>query len=207
MPSGSPHVHTFDRLLDVLKEKKCFQYYSEFARLVGCSPPRINQARTNSPEASKELIQRSVEAYERHLAENLIVPILQFEPIDPHRSSPTSWNFYADRSKRANLRSKLRDRKGIYCFHDSSGRTIYSGLAGKPGGDGDLYTEAKQRLLAELNRSLYLPNKQPEPALVGQIAKFLTAYEITSTHVIEHIEGMLLACFGNDLWNKNGTRF
>ena len=99
------------------------------------------------------------------------------------------------------IKEKIEGKHGLYLFCDRSGHAIYLGKT-----EASLYGEAKQRLKATPNRGTYVPIKATKPQM-GQVAHYLSAYQVSNVAAVKNIESFMLRAFANDLRNKNGGKF
>jgi hypothetical protein len=51
-----------------------------------------------------------------------------------------------------------------------------------------------------------VPIKTTRPQM-GQVARYLSAYEVTNVAAVKNLESFMLRAFANDLRNKNGGTF
>jgi hypothetical protein len=158
-----------------------------------------------------------MEVAQKRLIENAVVPIIEFFPTNPvptpkkgdlHIFSPK-----ADNNALSGLHRYLKDARGIYIFHDSTGHAIYAGKAEKH----PLWSEINQAF----NRSRgnvqsvwrvdpppnYIGWKAPEkkqikrvPVALHEIARYVSAYQVP-TDLIGKFEALLIRSFANDLLN------
>lgn len=191
--------HIFNALLDALQEEYGNVTQQQIAKAL-----RVTQATIsnwyNGGEPSKANLKKLIEFFRRHHAVTLVKPIFEFHPIDPVPSGG-SWKFSTDPKVVGALKKRLEKIPGIYLYYDSAGHAIYLGKT-----EASLYDEAKQRLKAVPNRSLFVTPKA-KISQMGQMARFLSAYEVTTPAAIKNIESFMLRAFANDLLNKNGGNF
>ncbi|GEM_PF-1714481 len=131
--------------------------------------------------------------------EKLVERLVEFEPI-----TPTRRHLDSEKDKEKKLADKLKGKRGLYIFYDSAGRVIYVGKSAM-GKNHDLLAEAKQRLGAGTKRSFYEPTRKGV-AIVGKMARYLSAYEVRNRYAIHKLESLLLRAFPNDHGNKNTGR-
>jgi transcriptional regulator with XRE-family HTH domain len=191
--------HIFAALLEALEEEYGPVTQAQIAAALGVTQATISNWK-NGGEPSKRNLKKLIEFFRGHHAATLVRPILEFQVIHPVKSG-NEWRFTSDEEVVSSLKEKLDSRPGIYVFYDSSAAAIYLGKT-----ESSLYGEAKQRLKAIPNRSMYLPTKAKVGAM-GDRARFMSAYEVTIPAAIKNLESFMLRAFANDLLNKNGGHF
>lgn len=191
--------HIFIALLEALEEEYGAVTQAQIAKALGVTQGTISNWKGGS-EPSKKNLRKLIEFFRGHHATTLVKPIVEFTAIQPTKSG-NEWRFSSEPKVVAGLKTKLDGRAGLYVFYDSSGAAIYLGKT-----EASLYTEAKQRLKAIPNRSIYLPTKSKAGSM-GERARFLSAYEVTISAAIKNLESFMLRAFANDLLNKNGGHF
>jgi transcriptional regulator with XRE-family HTH domain len=189
----------FTSLLEALEEEYGSVTQAEIAKALRVTQPTISNWK-NGGEPSKSNLKKLIEFFRAHHAATLIKPLLEFEPIQPLRSG-NEWRFSAEQSVIDHIKGETEHRRGVYLFYDSSGHAIYLGKT-----ESSLYGEAKQRLKATPNRGTYVPIKTTRPQM-GQVARYLSAYEVTNVAAVKNLESFMLRAFANDLRNKNGGTF
>ena len=131
----------------------------------------------------------------------MVRPIIEFEEIVPARRRNT-WALHGtDARKNRHLRNKLQNRKGLYIFYDSTGKVTYVGKTTRC-----LWNEVRQRLNAKVNRPFYRPMRV-RGVIQGQVARYLSAYEVSPARAIHNLEVLMLRAFPNDLANINIGNF
>lgn len=191
--------HIFNALLDALQEEYGTVTQQQIAKALGVTQATISNWATGG-QPSKTNLKKLIELFRQHHATTLVKPIFEFQPIDP-KPSGDSWKFSDDAKVVAKLKKSLENVSGLYLYYDSAGHSIYLGKT-----EASLYTEAKQRLKAKPNRSIFVPTKA-KASEMGQLARFLSAYEVTIPAAIKNLESFMLRAFANDLLNKNGGHF
>jgi transcriptional regulator with XRE-family HTH domain len=191
--------HIFTALLEALQEKYGSITQGRIASALGVTQGTISNW-SNDGQPSKNNLKKLIDLFLQHHATTLVNPILEFHPIAPEPSGD-SWKFSNDPNVTTKLKAELDGVPGLYLFYDSAGRAIYLGKT-----EASLYAEAKQRLKAVPNRSIYVPTKAMASQM-GQITRFLSAYEVTIPAAIKNLESFMLRAFANDLLNKNGGNF
>ena len=190
----------FSALLEALEEEYGFITQEKIARKLGVNQTTISNWKNGKNTPSKKNLEMLINAFREHHAQTLIRPIFEFKEILPFCKG-SSWGFSSDTEALNEIRGKLSKKIGIYLFYDSAGKAIYLGKS-----DACLYNEAKQRLNGLANRPFYKPNKSAHP-FMGDMAKYLSAYEVTVPAAIKNIESFMLRSFANDLMNKNSGNF
>ncbi len=170
----------------------------DLAKHLGVSAAAVSSWLTGKAEPNHASIRKLLDLHAGHRASALFVPLVEFVPIHP-QPTKSGWRLGPDEAR--HLEPLLRRRKGIYVFYDSAGEATYLGKSAC-----DLWKEARQRLSAEANRPFYAPEKGPSREQ-GDIARFLSAYEVTVPAAIANIETFMLRAFANDLMNRNGGNF
>lgn len=130
----------------------------------------------------------------------LVEPLAEFRRVSPVNSG-SSYRFDADRDNELELRDLLHGHAGIYVFYDSSGRVTYLGKTSVC-----LWTEAKQRLKAKVNRPFYAPTLT-KGVQQGEIVRYVSAYKVRVPAAIHNIEVLMLRAIPNDSANKNIGKF
>ncbi|WP_172202807.1 helix-turn-helix domain-containing protein [Niveibacterium sp. COAC-50] len=191
--------HIFSALLEALQDEYGTVTQQQIAKALGVTQATISNW-SSGGQPSKTNLKKLIDLFREHHAATLVKPIFEFQAIDPTPSGD-SWRFSADAKLVAELKAKLENRPGLYLYYDSAGHAIYLGKT-----ESSLYTEAKQRLKAVPNRAIFVPTKA-QASQMGQLARFLSAYEVTIPAAIKNIESFMLRAFANDLLNKNGGHF
>lgn len=191
--------HIFSALLEALKEEYGTLTQQQIAKALGVTQATISNWATGG-QPSKTNLKKLIELFRQHHAATLVKPIIEYQAIDPVPSGD-SWKFSNDAKIIAELKENLTNVPGLYVFYDSSGHAIYLGKT-----EASIYAEAKQRLKAVPNRSIFVPTKA-KASQMGQLARFLSAYEVTIPAAIKNLESFMLRAFANDLLNKNGGHF
>ncbi len=191
--------HIFSALLDALQEEYGTVTQQQIATALGVTQATISNWSAGG-QPSKTNLKNLIDFFRRHHAASLVKPIFEFQAIDPVPSGD-SWKFSDNKKVVAALKASLSNVPGLYLYYDSSGHAIYLGKT-----ETSLYAEAKQRLKAEPNRSIFVPTKA-KASQMGQMARFLSAYEVTIPAAIKNLESFMLRAFANDLLNKNGGHF
>jgi transcriptional regulator with XRE-family HTH domain len=170
----------------------------DLARRLGVSPAAVSSWLTGKSEPNAKSIGKLLDLHADHRASALFAPLVEFASIHPDRVG-AGWRLAPDEVAR--LEPQLHQRKGIYVFYDSAGEAAYLGKSAR-----DLWQEARRRLSAEANRPFYTPDKGASRKL-GDIARFLSAYEVTVPAAIANVETFMLRAFANDLMNRNSGKF
>lgn len=191
--------HIFLWLLQALEEEYGAVSQERVARAIGVTQPTISNWK-NGGEPNKTNLKRLLEFFRAHDAATLVRPLLEFQPIEPIRSK-NEWRFSSDPNTVRQLKERLDHRRGIYVLYDSSGHAVYLGKT-----ESSLYAEAKQRLKASPNRAVYKPVKSSKPQ-IGEVVRFLSAFEVANLAAIRNIEAFMLRAFPNDIRNKNRGEF
>lgn len=191
--------HIFTSLLEALEEEYGSVTQAKLANALKVTQPTISNWK-NGGEPSKANLKKLIEFFRAHHAATLIKPLLEFQPIQPVKSG-NEWRFSTEQGVIDHIKEETEKRHGLYLFYDSSGHAIYLGKT-----EASLYGEAKQRLKATPNRGTYIPIKTTKPQM-GQVARYLSAYEVTNVAAVKNLESFMLRAFANDLRNKNGGKF
>lgn len=191
--------HIFASLLEALQEEYGSVTQQQLAKALAVTQPTISNWK-NGAEPSKKNLTKLIEFFRAHHAATLVRPLLEFRAIEPVKSG-NEWRFSTDQISIDEIKTALEGRHGLYLFYDSSGHAIYLGKT-----EASLYVESKQRLKATPNRGTYVPIKTTKPQM-GQVARYLSAYEVTNVAAVKNLESFMLRAFANDLRNKNGGKF
>jgi len=191
--------HIFTALLEALQEEYGPITQGRIASALGVAQGTISNW-SKGAQPSKNNLKKLIDLFRQHHATTLVKPLLEFHSIAPEPSGD-SWKFSADPNVTDELKAKLDGVPGLYLFYDSAGCAIYLGKT-----ETSLFSEARQRLKAIPNRAIYVPTKA-KASQMGQIARFLSAYEVTIPAAIKNLESFMLRAFANDLLNKNGGHF
>ncbi len=144
---------------------------------------------------------RNIARLLEYKAAHMVHPIIEFEEIAP-APRRNSWTLHGtDARKNRHLQHKLQKRKGLYIFYDSTGRVTYVGKTTRC-----LWNEVRQRLTANANRPFYRP-RRIKRVVQGQVARYLSAYEVSPARAIHNLEVLMLRAFPNDLANTNIGKF
>ena len=189
----------FVELIEILEDMYGHINQETLAKHLGVAQGTISNWR-NGASPRKASLKKILNLYRDHHTNALVQPILEFKAIRPHKKN-NSWSLATDKSSSSEFRRELEGHKGLYLFYDSAGKVIYLGKSERC-----LYVEIKQRLNAEANRPFYGPTKQPNPRM-GDIANYISAYEVTVPKAIKNLESFLLRSFANDIMNKNSGNF
>ena len=188
----------FATLVEALEDSYGPISQRDLAKHLGVSAAAVSSWLTGKAEPNRSSIRKLLDLHADHRASALFVPLVEFAPIHPERAG-AGWRLTPDDVAR--FEPQLRRRKGIYIFYDSAGEATYLGKSAS-----DLWKEARQRLNAEANRPFYGPEKGPSRKQ-GDIARFLSAYEVTVPAAIGNVETFMLRAFANDLMNRNSGKF
>ena len=188
----------FAALVEALEDSYGSISQQDLARHLGVAPAAVSTWRTGKAEPNRTSIRKLLDLYADHRASALFVPLVELAPIHPERAG-AGWRLAPDEVAR--IEPRLRRRKGIYVFYGSAGEATYLGKSAS-----DLWKEARQRLNAETNRPFYGAEKGPSRKQ-GDIARFLSAYEVTVPAAIANVETFMLRAFANDLMNRNSGKF
>ncbi|MBK9441385.1 MAG: helix-turn-helix domain-containing protein [Comamonadaceae bacterium] len=191
--------HIFNALLDALQEEYGAVTQQQIAKALEVTQGTISNWATGG-QPSKANLKKLIDFFRQHHAATLVKPIFEFQAIDPVPSGD-SWKFSSDTNVVTALKASLENVPGLYLYYDSAGHAIYLGKT-----EASLYAEAKQRLKAVPNRSIFVPTKA-KASQMGQLARFLSAYEVTIPAAIKNLESFMIRAFANDLLNKNGGHF
>jgi transcriptional regulator with XRE-family HTH domain len=148
-----------------------------------------------SPQTTESILKKSA-----HL---MIRGLVELEEVDPGRPGASHWYFYSGRTnvKRARVLKKLERKRGIYVYFDATGRPTYVGKADKTTLDREVEGRLSQR--TKEGRIPYGKGMTKNPRLrQGEIARYISAYEISPTEAIPLIEALLIRATGNILFNK-----
>lgn len=160
----------------------------------------------------------------------VIRPVIEFLPVEPHpseRRNGLNYELFSVLEKAgqhhkylAPLRKLLEGKQGVYVFFDSRGRALYVGKT------------QKRNLWAEMNSALNRPrevqqvwrvkhpvgNRAFDPAQAArrqivahtvklyELARYVSAYEV-SPELIGAVESMLIRCAPNDILNVRMEKF
>jgi hypothetical protein len=169
------------------------------------------------------LMERSWKAAETHLIENAVVPIIEFFPIDnpSQTTGKKDWHIFSPETDThlSPLHKILQKSHGIYIFHDSSGRAIYAGKAGRD----RLWSEINvafnrnrgevqsiKRVNYPTNNAHWKENQKRQikktPVVLHEIARYVTAYKVPP-RLITKFEALIIRSFANDLLNVRMEKF
>ena len=70
-----------------------------------------------------------------------------------------------------------------------------------------LYVEVEQRLSAKMRSKPHTAGLKKHPLRVGDVARFLSAYEVTGSKAIHDLEALLIRTMVNDLQNLHIEHF
>ena len=191
--------HIFETLLEALQEEYGSVTQKQIAKALGVTQGTISNWSSGAQPSKNNLI-KLIDFFRQHHAATLVKPIFEFQAINPVPTGD-SWKFSSDATVTKALKASLDGRAGLYIYYDSAGRAIYLGKT-----ESSLFAEAKQRLKAVPNRSIFVPTKA-QASQIGQLAHFLSAYEVAIPAAIKNLESFMLRAFANDLLNKNGGHF
>lgn len=156
----------------------------------------------------------------------IFTPIFEYQECCPRRAKANTigekrlevaWKLFDNKEDETKVKDLLYDggkpRIGVYAMYDSSGRLLYFGKAESP--SHGLYKEILQRLKASVHRDVVLTRNgtlkhlgrglgkktKADAILVGDMTKYISAYEVTTPHAIANIEAFVLHLAANDLVN------
>ncbi len=170
------------------------------ADAIGVTQPTIYNWKKGNATPTRKNLRALLSFWLKHQAMHLVTPIVEFEEISPRRSGQ-GWQLCDSEEVLKSFRDALDKKKGLYIFYDSSRKATYLGKS-----ETNLWLEIRQRLNAEQNRPSYGPTKG-KPSLQGEVARYLSAYEVSVPKAIKNLESFMLRAFANDLTNKNGGNF
>ena len=190
-------------LLDSFKDQKKLGSQTQIAKELGRTPSQINQFYSGKVAISKTVIEQLL----KDTAKISIKPIFEMMMVDPGRPSGNSWFiFYNDKTgkKSKELKNKVSEKRGIYCYYDSRGHLTYAGKADKT----DLFIELQKRLSQEVakDRLRYWEglkkHAKGKKLRQGDFVKFISAYEVTPKEAIPIVEAILIRATGNTQFNN-----
>jgi hypothetical protein len=198
------------------------------AREIDVKPPSLAQnwrGRQLTPRQVVNLMVRIEKRAAKLTIAQAINPIIEFFYIDPVESKQgTKWELFSVSETGikagahpylAGLKQRLTTCHGIYVFHDSRGRAIYSGKAHRQ----SLWTEMNlafnrdrgvvqsiKRVVHPSNRVAYKKavdgtrSIKNQPVALHEIASYMSAYEVAD-ELIGKLEALIVRTFANDLLN------
>jgi hypothetical protein len=187
------------RVMDSLLELLGFDRDMELKGFLKVSSGAVSQWRNGYsliPRRQLEHAVRGLEGVDIH-------PLLEMEPIWPAKPGG-KWYLYDDRqkSKRKRALGWLAGKHGVYCYFDSTGTPSYVGKADRT----PLDQEAEGRLGARCAGIRYGERlKRPTAGSElrqGDVACFLSAYEVKPRTAIPKVEALLIRCGANVLLNR-----
>jgi hypothetical protein len=187
------------------------------AKVLGVTQPALKYYRRDLTNRQVvNLMERYARKAEARLAEQAIITIVEYFPLEPVQSG-RNWKIFApnDHTYLVGLQEHLGRSHGIYIFHDSSGRSIYAGKAKRQsiwtemnlafnrdrGEVQSIYrvdhptNQVRYRGAEEMDR----PIKKRAVALYD-LARYVTAYQVAD-ELIDKLEGLIVRSFANDLLN------
>jgi hypothetical protein len=146
---------------------------------------------------------KTLESILKKAAHLMIRRVVEMKEIDPGQPGASHWYFYSSKTNanRAQVLKKLHQKRGIYFYFDATRRPTYVGKADKT----TLDKEVENRLRQEIKkgRVAYGRNMKRNPKLrQGEIARYISAYEISPREAIPLVEALLIRTTGNVQYNK-----
>lgn len=190
------------RVLDFMKAQMGFAQDGQLSKFLSVTNPAVSQWRNGIallPIGQFQKVLKSIEGIK-------LVTLVEMEPIYPDKPGG-KWYLHTSEQgkpsqKRDKIIEKMRGKRGIYCYFDSLGRPTYFGKADKM----SLEHEAENRLGAEVSHIRYHRNfkkfKSVNNPRQGELARFLSAYEINPRSAISTIEALMIRGSANILFNK-----
>jgi transcriptional regulator with XRE-family HTH domain len=149
---------------------------------------------------SQANIKKILTYFRDYNAASLISPVLEYKAIEPFKSR-RSWIMSAAEDDKDLLHECMLHRLGVFIFYDSMGKAIYLGKS-----ESCMYTEAKKRLADVSNSPLLAPNRS-KPPYIGELARYVSVYEVSVPAAIKNLEAFLLRAFSNNLLNEEAGNF
>ncbi|MCG9875913.1 MAG: hypothetical protein MH321_14140 [Leptospiraceae bacterium] len=206
------------KFLDMIKVYYGLENDSQLASLLSVTQSYISQIKSRKVDRKsiQKLFQKSVEA----TSNQIIKPIIEFYGID--KSSDKFLDEKSNKKYINGIIARLKECKGIYCFFDSRGQTLYIGKATGQSLFSRMNTSyrnsAKElqlfnvqhpsnnleyRSMEEITNRRIVNRKQT----LFEAASYFSAYEVTIEAYIPVIEAMLIRCFPNNIANKRMENF
>ena len=133
-------------------------------------------------------------------AASLVMPVLEYKAIAPVKSGRT-WALTKVEEDIALLHACMLHRPGLFLLYDSTGSAIFLGKS-----ESCLYTETRKRLGDHSNRPFFSPNRN-KPPHIGELASYISVYEVSVLAALDNIEAFMLRAFGNNLLNEDAGNF
>ena len=137
-----------------------------------------------------------------------IQQVAEIEPIHPVNRGG-GWWIDSDKNKRREWRDRLSSRYGLYLFLDSSRSVTYVGKADRT----NLFGEIEQRLRdaklrgTHFDTNLDRRSERSRPMVQGEVARYISVFEVSDNASIYNLEALLIRAFMNDHLNRNRERF
>lgn len=213
-----------DALAKRLGEKGAPLTDGGLARRLGVTAAAVSQWRVRGVLSNRQigdLVARVERASAQTTEATAIKPIVEFYPIDRCRSAQKAkWELFSvkgeqeDRLYRVGLREALRTKTGIYVFHDSRGRALYTGQAKAQSLWDEMKSVFNRDRAVQLLRLVSHPVTQREFKTSAEkerqirsrqvelydMAAYFSAYEVADG-MIAPLEALLIRAFPNDLLN------
>jgi len=185
------------RLIDVAKAIPGIVTQTKLSARLGITQGAVAQWRTGFSAIPLKQIRKimALFASQNALKINALIEMQPIEPTRPHRR----WYFFDNTSRGDSIRRKLTGKKGLYFYFDSRGIVSYVGRAEKT----PLDIEAETRLSQEVKRikhweGLATGRRNSKRTIrQGDIARFLSVYEVTPTNSISMLEAMIIRVTAN----------
>jgi hypothetical protein len=201
---------------------------AELANLIGLTPGRISQMRTDKRNlTARQLvsyIKKAEDRGRRSAYADPIRPIVEMYPIEAVLSKQAAkWELFATGKKNPRnneLRKLLEAAQGLYMLYDSQGCAIYAGKTAKLG----IWKEMTNAFNRERTNhqaffvdhpttgSSFSPawkkSRQPVRRIVylHDTAHYFSAFEV-APELIPNLEALLIRAFCNSLSNKKMEKF
>lgn len=204
---------------------------SVLAQELGVTQPALQgyKGKDLTPKQVANLIDKAAKRAEGKLANESIIPVVEFLPIKP---CPTkqgkSWQIFSTLDDQGQphpfwdgLRNTLEDTHGVYIFQDSRGRALYAGKAHRL----SLWTEINNAFnrhrgeVQSIKRVSHPKTKtrfkdadeirrkiEKEELKLCYLASYVSAYSVPEP-LIGKLEALIVRAFANDLLNVRMENF
>jgi predicted transcriptional regulator len=189
-------------IVEVVETSFKTQNQGESAKILGINQGQLSSY-INKNNAGNNAIKNMLNDLVGHIRKNslqkVITPIIELKKIKPEKYN-AKYLILANEHKKDVLKDSLEGKVGVYLFYNSQGKNIYIGKTEK-----DLYFEICQQFSRNIEFFAEGVKKEKHPQ--GEIACYLSAYEISPKELIKNIEALLIRSYANDNTNIKMENF
>ncbi len=200
--SGYTNVNAVEVLSEYVAEKNNVDNQSQIANYLGLNQSALSSyKKSNSAGANalKNILNHLLSNMQKVTLNSVINPILEFKRINPEKYN-SKYLLLPNEHSKDQLKDSLEKKVGVYLFYNSQGQNFYIGKTER-----DLYFEITQQLGRKIE--FYSEGIKKNKIHQGDIAHYLTVYEIKPKELIKDVEALLIRSYANDNTNIKMENF